>query len=70
VAFLKNPPALDEALVLSVREKINSFIDQRVEEMKASCEGVPPQVLRNIITSRSNGCECRAYLQIKSQDET
>jgi hypothetical protein len=70
MALLKtSPPALDEALVLSHQARINDFIDARVEEMKSECQGVPALVIRNILTARSNGCECRAFLQIKRQDE-
>jgi hypothetical protein len=63
MAFLKNPP-LDEAMVLAHQDRINDFIDQRVQELKKECPGVPEGVLRNILTARANDCECRAALQI------
>jgi hypothetical protein len=65
--FLK-ASALDEALVLAHQERVNAFIDERVSELKESCPGVPAGVLRNILTARAGGCECRAYLQIVARD--
>lgn len=64
----RTPPPLDENKVQALQAEINAFIDARAAEMKKTCEGVPVQVLRNILTNRSGGCECRAYQQIKQQD--
>ncbi len=69
MALLKtSPPALDEATVLSLQDRINDFIDAQVREIKKESPGVPETVLRNILTARSGGCECRSFLNLIRQD--
>jgi hypothetical protein len=65
---LLNRNQLDEQKVKTLQGEINDFIDARAEDLRAVTPGVPVTVLRNILTNRSGGCECRAYLQIKQQD--
>ncbi|WP_426525035.1 hypothetical protein [Bradyrhizobium sp. McL0615] len=71
MAFSKTPPL--EERVKAMRAEINAFIDKRVQDIKRGdgnnppCEGVPETVLRNILMSRSDGCLCRAYLNIAEQ---
>jgi hypothetical protein len=63
-------PTLTEDRVLALQAEINSYIDARAAELKATdAPLVPLGVLRNILTSRSGGCECRAYLRILEHDE-
>ena len=52
-----------------LREEIDNFIDKRVAEEKKSCPGVPDLVLRNILTARSNGCQCRAYIDLSKEGD-
>src|SRR5438034_511049 len=68
MAFSRNPP-LDERIE-KLRAEIDAFIDARAEEVKKTCEGVPVDVIRNLITARGGGCQCQQYLEIKKQDET
>jgi hypothetical protein len=62
------PPPLSEQRVQALQDEINAFIDARADALKAEAPNVPTAVLRNIICSRSGGCACRTYLQIKRQD--
>ena len=43
-----------------LRFEIDAFIDALVEEDAGY--GVPRQVLRDLITNRATGCQCRQYL--------
>jgi hypothetical protein len=66
MALLKtSAPALSEELVRAHQARINDFIDEHVEKLRLECPGVPPPVIRSILTNRSGGCECRSYLNIK-----
>jgi hypothetical protein len=69
VALLKPTPLpLSEQRVQALQAEINAFIDARADALKAESPGVPVGVLRNILTARASGCECRAYLAIRRQD--
>jgi hypothetical protein len=48
--------------IREIRAEANAFIDARATELAKSSPGVPLGVLRNLITSRAGGCECRQYL--------
>jgi hypothetical protein len=56
-------PALHERIT-ALRAEVDAFIDEKAEEMKAQNPGIPVGVLRNMLTARSGGCQCRAYLDI------
>lgn len=66
MALLKQQP-LDER-VKAIRAELDKFIDDRAEDIKRTCEGVPVGVIRNSIT-RGLGCQCAAYLEIKAKDD-
>jgi hypothetical protein len=65
----RNKLQLSVDRVNNLRAEIDDFIDARVVELKASSPGVPSLVLRNILTARSGGCHCIAFLHIAEQDE-
>jgi hypothetical protein len=67
VSLLKKNPLKDRIELL--REEIDKRIDELVALEKPNCPGVPELVLRNIMTSRSNGCQCRAYLDLTKEDD-
>jgi hypothetical protein len=50
-----------------MQAEIDAYIDARVEEEAKNCVGVPKLVLRNILTARSNGCQCQAFLNLEQQ---
>src|SRR5437870_4332237 len=62
MAFNRTPP-LDERIE-KLRAEIDAFIDARAEEVKKTCDGVPVDVIRNLITARGGGCQCQQYLEI------
>jgi hypothetical protein len=62
------PPALDADRVNQIRDDIDAFIDARVAVLKKTSPGVPELVLRNILTARSGGCQCIAFLHIAELD--
>lgn len=68
MSLLKKSPTLKDQIDL-LREEIDDYIDQLVVEEKKSCPGVPDLVLRNILTARSNGCQCRAYLDLSKEGD-
>ena len=53
----------------SIRDEIDAFIDARVAVLKKTSPGVPELVLRNILTARSGGCQCIAFLHIAENDD-
>jgi hypothetical protein len=52
-----------------LREEIDERIDELVAIEKANCPGVPEPVLRNLMTARAGGCQCRQYLNLTKEDE-
>jgi hypothetical protein len=68
MALLKSsPPKIMplEDRIHEMRAEIDAEIDKRAEEIKKTMEGVPFQVIRNILT-KSSGCQCAAFLAIKA----
>ncbi|MGK7056886.1 hypothetical protein AB4853_10430 [Bradyrhizobium sp. 1050_B9_N1_2] len=63
---LLNRPLTDER-VNAIREEIDAFIAARVENEAKACPGVPPGVIRNLIT-RGSDCRCAVYLELKAGD--
>ena len=62
------PPQISENEITALRDKINLYIDAIVEKQKVDCPRVPAGVIRNILTSRSNGCHCQAALNLLKED--
>ena len=56
-------PPLDAERVKALQDEIDSWIDTLAAKEAETAPGVPLQVVRNLLTARSNGCQCRAYLQ-------
>jgi hypothetical protein len=64
----KTPPLEDlRSRIESIRAEADAFLDAKAEELKAQTPGVPLQILRNIITNRSFGCQCQAILNLEKQ---
>lgn len=57
-----------EEQIEAIRAKIDAFIDERVAAIKKDCMAVPALVIRNSIT-RGMGCQCSAYLEMKSKEK-
>jgi hypothetical protein len=68
LAKSKTPPLEDlRSRIESIRAEADAFLDAKAEELKAQTPGVPLQILRNIITNRSFGCQCQAILNLEKQ---
>ena len=61
MALLKQPPL--EARIKALQAEVDDYIDKLAAKEAETAPGVPLQVVRNLLTARSNGCQCRAYLQ-------
>ncbi|MEH2627077.1 hypothetical protein V1292_005132 [Bradyrhizobium sp. AZCC 1719] len=59
-------PSLEDR-IRQIRAEADAFIDAKAEELAAKTPGVPLQVLRNIITNRSFGCQCQAILNLEQE---
>jgi hypothetical protein len=53
-----------EDRINELREALDAAIDERAAEEAKSAPGVPLLVVRNCLTARSGGCQCRAWLQM------
>lgn len=53
-------PLVDRIRVL--RAEADAFIDEQARALSETSPGVPIQVLRNMLTNGSHGCQCRAVL--------
>jgi hypothetical protein len=68
MAFSKAPP--EKALIdriTEIRAEADAWIDSRAAELKKQHEGLPIQVLRNLLTNRAGGCQCQAVHNILEQ---
>jgi hypothetical protein len=64
----KTPPLEDlSSRVAAIRAEADAFLDAKADELKANTPGVPLEVLRNIITNRTFGCQCQAVLNLEKQ---
>jgi hypothetical protein len=67
MALLSKTPLEDR--IRAIQAEIDAIIDAKVEAEAKQCPGVPVGVLRNLITAKGGGCQCRQYLEIKKQDD-
>jgi hypothetical protein len=58
------PPQSLADRIAAVRAEIETYIDQRVEAERIANPGIPTGVIRNLLTARSGGCQCEAYLSL------
>ena len=54
-------PSLPER-IRTLRAEADDFIDHKAKQLAETTPGVPLQVLRNMLTNRAYGCQCRAVL--------
>jgi hypothetical protein len=59
-------PTLEERIRL-VRADIDSVVEARVEAVAQESPGVPPGVIRNLLTARAPACPCAQYLELKTE---
>lgn len=59
-------PSLDDR-IRQVRADIEAIIDARVEFVARESPGVPPGVIRNLLTARAPACPCAQYLELNTK---
>ena len=59
-------PTLDERIRL-VRAEIEMVIDERVSAVAKESPGVPPGVIRSLLTARAPECPCAQYLEMNAK---
>lgn len=59
-------PSLEER-IKRVRADIEAIIDERVEAVAKESPGVPPGVIRNLLTARAPACPCAQYLELNTK---
>jgi hypothetical protein len=60
------PPLEDR--IRQVRADIEAIIDARVKVVARQSPGVPPGVIRNLLTARAPACPCAQYLELSTKD--
>ncbi|MDI1265890.1 MAG: hypothetical protein PS018_21820 [bacterium] len=56
-------PSLEDR-IKQVRAEIEAIIDGSVEVVARESPGVPPGVIRNLLTARAPACACAQYLDL------
>jgi hypothetical protein len=62
------PIARLEDRIRQIRADIDAIIDARVKAVVRESPGVPPGVIRNLLTARAPGCPCAQYLELDTRD--
>jgi hypothetical protein len=53
-----------EERIEELRVEIDGIIDERVAKIASQSPGVPPGVIRNLLTARSPACRCAQYIEL------
>lgn len=59
-------PPLEER-IQQIRAEIEAIIDTRVNAVAGESPGVPPGVIRNLLTARAPACPCSQYLELNTK---
>ena len=59
-------PPLEER-IKQIRAEIEAVIDARVNVVAQESPGVPPGVIRNLLTARAPACPCTQYLELRAK---
>ncbi|NOJ43760.1 hypothetical protein [Bradyrhizobium australiense] len=59
-------PTLEER-IKQVRADIEAIIDARVDVVAKESPGVPPGVIRNLLTARAPACPCAQFLELNNK---
>jgi hypothetical protein len=51
-----------EERIKAIQAEADAFLDQKAKLLSGATPDVPLHVLRNLLTSRAYGCQCRAVL--------
>ena len=55
--------------IKALHAEADAFLDQKAKQLSEATPDVPLHVLRNLLTNRAYGCQCRAVLNISSVSE-
>lgn len=53
-----------EERIEELRTEIDGIIDERVAKIASQSPGVPPGVIRNLLTARAPACRCAQYIEL------
>lgn len=53
-----------EERIEDLRAEIDGIIDERVAKIASQSPGVPPGVIRNLLTARAPSCRCAQYIEL------
>lgn len=53
-----------EDRIEELRAEIDGIIDERVAKIASQSPGVPPGVIRNLLTARAPTCRCAQYIEL------
>ena len=56
-----------EERIQQIRAEIEAVIDARVDLVASESPGVPPGVIRNLLTARAPACPCSQYLELNAK---
>ncbi len=59
-------PQLEDR-IRDIRAEIEAIIDARVNVVASESPGVPPGVIRNLLTARAPACPCTQYLELSAK---
>ena len=62
---LPTPPL--EERIQQIRAEIEAIVDARVDVVARESPGVPPGVIRNLLTARAPACPCTQYLELSAK---
>lgn len=63
---INRDPTLEDR-IRQLREEIEKVIDTRVVLVAKASPGVPPGVIRNLLTARAPACPCAQYLEFNDE---
>jgi hypothetical protein len=55
--------------IKAIQADADAFLDEKAKQLSEATPDVPLHVLRNLLTNRAYGCQCRAVLNISSVSE-
>jgi hypothetical protein len=57
-----------EERIEAFRAELDAFLDKKAIEIKATCESVPIQVIKNLLANRAPNCPCAQALDVLRSD--
>ncbi|MBR0953331.1 hypothetical protein [Bradyrhizobium canariense] len=64
----QQPVTRIEDRIEELRAEIDAIIDARVAGIASESPGVPPGVIRNLLTARAPSCRCAQYIELCARE--